>query len=294
MTPRTICLPAGPTAPNLWIKGRIYPGIDFCEVVSGTFPSNVHFFSELRTKMMITTAEPALSTFLHKLHRVSSLSDDDVQAVLDLPHRITRVSARDYLVREGSVPLECCVLIQGYASRSKLALDGGRQIVSFHIAGDILDLQHLFLERADHYVQATTDATVAWIPMDRLRLLSETRPAVGTAFWRDALIDASVFREWVLNVGRRNAKMRIAHMLCELIVRCAAAGLGSPDRMQLPFTQEEIGDATGLTSVHVNRMLRELSDEGLIRRDGRMLEILDWEAFKEAAAFDGAYLHAAA
>jgi CRP-like cAMP-binding protein len=238
--------------------------------------------------------EPPLRQLARKLGDLAPINGDDAEAVSSLPFRLSRVAAREYLVREGSVPTECCLLLEGYAARSKTAADGGRQIVSFHIAGDLLDLQHLFLERADHDVQAITAATVAWVPMDRLRSLIATRPQIGTALWRDALIDASIFREWVLNVGRRDARTRIAHMLCEFIARCARAGLSSPQRMQLPFTQEEIGDATGLTPVHVNRMLRELEEEGLIRRAGRTVAIDDWPGFQRAAGFDPAYLHQAA
>jgi CRP-like cAMP-binding protein len=242
----------------------------------------------------MTSPDPPLSILIRKLRRLATIDEADESAILSLPHRLSRVQAREYLVREGALPRECCLLIEGYASRSKLAADGGRQIVSFHIPGDMLDLQHLFLERADHNVQAITDASVLWIPMPDLRELIATRPAVGTAFWRDALIDASVFREWVLNVGRRDAKTRIAHMLCEFITRSEAAGLGSPQHLRLPFTQEEIGDATGLTPVHVNRMLRELTEDGLIRRSGRAFAVDDWKRFQRLAGFDDSYLHAAA
>jgi CRP-like cAMP-binding protein len=242
----------------------------------------------------MTSADQPFSTLVRKLRLLTPLSPEDEAAVAALPHRVSRISWREYLVREGSKPQECCLLVDGFASRSKLAADGARQIVSFHIPGDILDLQHLFLERADHNIQAVSDATVVWLPMPALRELAEQRPMIGRAFWRDTLIDASIFREWVLNVGRRDAKTRIAHMLCEFIVRCQAAGLGSPERMKLPFTQEEIGDATGLTSVHVNRMLRELDEDGVIRRDGRSIEVQDWDRFRRVADFDQAYLHAAA
>ncbi|QAY77581.1 Crp/Fnr family transcriptional regulator [Sphingosinicella sp. BN140058] len=229
-----------------------------------------------------------------KLRRLAPIDDADEAALLALPHRVGRARARDYLVREGSRPQECCALLEGYAARSKLGFNGGRQIVSFHIPGDLLDIQHLFLERADHNVQVISEATLLWVSMPALRALATERPAIGTALWRDALIDASIFREWILNVGRRDAKSRIAHMLCEFIVRRSAAGLGTPEHTRLPFTQEEIGDATGLTSVHVNRMLRELAEAGLIARNGRALEIVDWDGFRRAAGFDAAYLHAAA
>lgn len=239
-------------------------------------------------------ADSPLSTLLGKLRRLGPIDEEDEREILALPIRSTRHSAQEYLIREGAVPTHCCLLIGGYASRSKLAADGGRQIVSFHVAGDLLDIQHLFLERADHDVQTITQATVVWISMPELRSLLLRRPKVGTALWRDALIDASIFREWVLNVGRRDAKTRIAHMLCEFVARSVAAGLGTPQHLLLPFTQAEIGDATGLTTVHVNRMLRALETDGLIRREGRNLLVLDWARFQHVADFNKAYLHSAA
>jgi CRP-like cAMP-binding protein len=117
---------------------------------------------------------------------------------------------------------------------------------------------------------------------------------VAEALWRDTLIDASIFREWVLNVGRRDAKSRIAHMLCEFLMRCESAGLGSAERFDLPMTQEQIADATGLTSVHVNRMLRALEEDGVIHHRGREIRVGDWALMKRVAGFDSTYLHAAA
>jgi CRP-like cAMP-binding protein len=239
-------------------------------------------------------AESPIALLIAKLRLLASITKDDEQALLGLPYRPARVPPREYLVREGAVPKECCLLVDGYAARSKVAVDGGRQIVSFHMAGDILDLQHLFLERADHDIQTISQATVVWLPMADLHKLIAVRPAIATAFWRDTLVDASIFREWVLNVGRRDAKTRIAHMLCEFITRAETVGLGSPDQILLPFNQEEIADATGLTPVHVNRMLRELSEDGLIIREGRAIEVRDWRQFKRAAGFSSAYLHATA
>jgi CRP-like cAMP-binding protein len=198
------------------------------------------------------------------------------------------------LVREGDTTTDCCVLLSGYACRYKTTSSGGRQIVSFHVPGDILDLQHLLLSRADHNVQTITEATFAWVPAAELRRIAQDRPALAQALWRDTLIDASIFREWVLNVGRRDAKSRIAHMLCEFAARREQAGLGSPERFELPMTQEQIGDATGLTSVHVNRMLHELASDGVIVRNKREVEISDWARMCRVADFDAAYLHEAA
>lgn len=241
----------------------------------------------------MTNGHP-LNPLIGKVRRLATLEPDDHRALLDLPFEIGRVRADRELVREGTVPKNCCLLVEGFAFRSKLEKKGNRQIVSFHIAGDLLDIQHLFLERADHDVHALTEATVAWIPMPELRSLVLHRPRLAAAFWRDALVDASVFREWILNVGRRDAQTRIAHMICEFAARCSAAGLGSPQQLHLPFTQQEIADATGLTPVHVNRMLRLLTERGLIQRDGRTMAIADWDAFRRLADFDSGYLHLAA
>jgi CRP-like cAMP-binding protein len=197
-------------------------------------------------------------------------------------------------VREGTCPDSCCILLKGFACRHKTTSSGERQIVSFHIPGDILDVQHLELARADHNVQAISAATVAWIPKRDLQRLLDKNPVIRRAIWRSALVDASIFREWVLNVGRRDAISRVAHMLCEFAARYEAAGLGAPDRFELPMTQEQIADATGLTAIHVNRMLQELRARGVIMRERRDVRIIDWDGLRRVADFDPAYLHLAA
>jgi CRP-like cAMP-binding protein len=231
---------------------------------------------------------------IRKLDRLASLNQSDRDAIGALPFKMKTAPPHHYLVREGDAATECCVLLDGYACRHKTTSSGGRQIVSFHIPGDILDLQHLLLSRADHNVQTITEATYAWIPAKDIRRIAQERPAFAEALWRDTLIDASIFREWVLNVGRRDAKSRIAHMLCEFAARRERAGLGSPERFELPMTQEQIGDATGLTPIHVTRMLHELANDGVIARNKREVEIADWERMCRVADFDAAYLHEAA
>jgi len=235
-----------------------------------------------------------LAGLIRKLTSLNALGDEEIAGIRSLPLRAQRFKAGATIVSNGQLISECCLLVEGYACRHKLASDGGRQIVSFHVAGDILDIQHLLFEKADHNVQVIADAQVLFFPMRDFRRLIQERPEIGKALWRDCLVDASIFREWVLNVGRRDAKMRIAHMLCEFAFRHEAAGLGSPDRFTLPMTQEDIGDATGLTSVHVNRMLRALTEEGVIARTGREIRIADWERMKQVADFEPDYLHLAA
>lgn len=243
---------------------------------------------------MARTDDDAFGALIRKLDRLGNLDGADRQAVANLPFRVTTVPAGTHLVREGNQITECCLLLRGYAFRHKVAANGNRQIVSFHLAGDVLDLQHILLAKADHGVQTLTEAAVAWVPTTAMNALAEERPAIGKALWRDTLIDASIFREWVLNVGQRDAKSRIAHMLCEFAIRREAAGLGSPQRFDLPMSQEHIADATGLTTVHVNRMLMALAKDGMIERDKREMRIIDWDRMRRAADFDLDYLHMAA
>jgi CRP-like cAMP-binding protein len=235
-----------------------------------------------------------LDLVVKKLSRLAPLDAAAREAIASLPHRLQDVGPRQTLVREGDVPGECCVLLDGHACRFKGTAKGERQIVSFHMQGDILDLQLMQLPRADHSVQTITAGKVAWISRDALHQVRRSSQLINDALWRDALIDASIFREWVLNVGRRDARTRIAHVLCEFATRRQAAGLGSPEHFVLPMTQEDIADATGLTVVHVNRTLQTLGREGVIRRNGREVWIADWEIMREVGDFDAAYLHQAA
>ena len=145
---------------------------------------------------------------------------------------------------------------------------------------------------ADHSVQMLTDAEVALVPHAAIRELALERPMVGLAMWFDTLVDASVFREWVANVGRRDAHTRIAHLLCEFSLRLKVAGLSDVTEYELPMTQEHIADCTGLTPVHVNRTLKQLELEELIsRRTSRAISIGDWRRLADAGDFDSNYLH---
>ena len=242
----------------------------------------------------MSDAEP-LSFLVRKLETRRKLDADDRAALLALPHRRRMFEPSAYLVREGEPPrAHCSFVLSGFAYRQKLTLQGARQIVSLHMRGDILDLQHLFLHIADHNIQALTRLETVEVDRQTLRDLAVSHPNIGRAMWIDALVDASVFREWIVNVGRRDARARIAHLLCEFAARMESAGLARSGGYELPMTQEQIGDATGLTSVHVNRMLKVLRDEGAIARTGRQVRISDWDRLRAIADFDPAYLHAAA
>lgn len=225
-----------------------------------------------------------------QLQKIGDLTDEQCHDLVALPHRLLNAFPPRTLVREGAGIDDCCLLVSGYACRTKLTRRGHRQILSFHVAGDILNVERLLLDRTDHNVQVLSAATIAFIPIGELRKLMREDKAIGDAIWRYSLIEASVGREWLLNVGRRGALDRVAHMLCEFVARSHEAGLGEPQACPIPITQETMADATGLTSVHVNRMLKQLRLAGAIVGVGKELRVLDWDSLKRIAGFDPSYL----
>jgi CRP-like cAMP-binding protein len=220
-----------------------------------------------------------------------SLSAEDRRAVDALPWTRRTFDRDSYFVREGEPTSICTVLLSGFAYRQKLVSDGARQIISFHIPGEFLDIQNCMLDVADHNVQSLGRSAVALVPKGALLEIMGARPTIARAIWIDSLIDASIFREWVVNVGRRDARERIAHLLCELALRLRSAGLDEGSMFDFPVTQEQIADATGLTSVHTNRTLQSLRKDGLISLSSSRLGILDWDQLVEVGDFNGRYLH---
>ena len=234
---------------------------------------------------------PEHSRLIRKLESIVELSEEEKRAVLGLPFTIRTVEADQDLVRDGDRPTECCLIIEGFACRYKLTAEGKRQIMSFHISGDIPDLQSLHLEVMDHGLGTLVPSKVGFIQHEHMRELCHRCPRIGDVFWRDTLIDAAVFREWMIGIGRRSAYTRIAHLLCEVLVRLRAVGLANGNDIELPVTQAELGDALGLSTVHVNRVLQELRGKDLITLRGRSLSVQDWPGLKEAGEFDPTYLH---
>ena len=235
-----------------------------------------------------------LAPLIRRWERRCPLTDADRAAITALPATRRTFAREAYVVREGEATAECGLLLSGFAYRQKIVRGGSRQIISIHIPGEFVDLQNCLLGEADHNVQALSEAEVALIPKAALAELTNSHPAVGRAMWLDTLIDSSIFREWVVNVGRRDAKTRIAHLLCELALRLQASGTAKERSCEFPLTQEQLGDATGLTAVHTNRVLQSLRQAGLISLTSRTLTVLDWSALKEVGEFNELYLHHAA
>ena len=243
--------------------------------------------------MIQSVSGSRLEPLLRKLEFWQQLNDAERSAVLGLPHEVERFAPGKYVVRQGSAAKYSCLMLSGFSFRHKITGDGGRSIVAVHMAGDMVDLQNSLLEIADHSVQTLTEAEVALISREHVVRLALDYPKVGMAMWYDTLVDGSIFREWIANIARRDAAARLSHLLCEFGVRLQALGLGERDSFELPMTQEQLADATGLTAVHVNRTLKDLEAQALITRTHRYVAVGDWDRLQKAADFDDSYLHLA-
>lgn len=226
-----------------------------------------------------------------KLESITDLTEAEQKALLSLPMQVQDIPADQNILREGDRPTQCCLILEGFAARFKFTETGKRQIFAFHTPGDMPDALSLQLKTMDHSLGTLTPCRVGFIPHEHMRELLHQHPRLMEIFWRDTLIDAAIFREWMIGIGRRSAKTRIAHLFCEMVMRLRAVGLEKDNSIPLPLTQNEIGDALGLSTVHVNRTLQELRGESLVSLEGRMLTVLDWEGLKLAGEFDATYLH---
>jgi CRP-like cAMP-binding protein len=231
------------------------------------------------------------TTLITKLMISNVLDEDDIRAIRNLPIRTREVGADHTIISEGDRPQDCCLLSEGFAFRSRTTLDGLRQILSLHIPGEIPDLQSLHLRRMDHDLTTLTPCTLGLIPHDAVRHVTSTRPNVAAALWRETLIDAAIFREWVVDLGRRSATARMGHFLNELYSRLKSIGRAKNGMFELPITQTELADCLGLSTVHVNRVLQDLRKQGLLKVTRSEFHLLKQEHLKELAGFDPAYLH---
>ena len=229
--------------------------------------------------------------FLRRIEARHPLSPDARQAFLDLNRKVETIPVNCDIVREGERTIRCALIESGFASRYKALPGGGRQINSFHLPGDMVDLQSALVLVADHGIRTHAPTTILTFDCNDILQLANDWPEWGRAFWFDTIADASVFREWILNVGRRQAVQRIAHLLLELAARFEAIGMSDGRKFTLPVTQQDLADAAGLSPVHTNRSLQKLRESGLIRTYGRTIIIEDVDAMRRMSSFTRLYLH---
>ena len=240
---------------------------------------------------MNAAAADTLHPLVRKLESIAPLSDEERRAIVALPMMVRNLKADQDIVRDQDRPSQCCLILEGFACRYKVIEGGKRQIFSFHIPGDIPDLQSLHLEIMDHSLGTIVASKVAFVSHETVRAFVRAHPRIGDVFWRDTLIDAAIFREWMAGLGRREAYARIAHLFCELYTKFSAVDLVNGHAFGMPLTQAELGDALGLSTVHVNRTLQELRHNGLIKTQAGKVIIDDWDALRAAGEFDPTYLH---
>lgn len=233
----------------------------------------------------------AITILLAKLDSIAVLSDIERQAIQTLPTDIRMLAAGQDIVCDGDTPSYCCLIVEGWAYRYKLIGEGRRQILSFHVPGDLPDLQSLHIRTMDHSLAALTNATLAFISHESIRELTWSLPGLAEILWRETLVDAATFREWIVGLGRRSAYENMAHLFCELYLKLQAVGLAGEHRCPLPMTQGDLSDAMGLSNVHVNRVLQEMRAKGLITLRNNTLVIEAWDELIRVAAFDPTYLH---
>jgi CRP-like cAMP-binding protein len=239
------------------------------------------------------TRDAVLAALVRRLRVYDPIQPEDLEAIKALPVAVKDYPANQTVVHDGERPTQCCLIAEGFCMRSKTISSGRRQILSIHIPGEVPDLQSLFLEVMDHDLTTLTPSTLGFIRHDTFRGLHRQQPQVAEMFWRDSLIDAAMFREWIVNVGQRAAPARLAHVVVELRERLKVIGRGG-NTIDIPFTQEQIGEALGITTVHANRIVKQLREEGIVEFQRGRVIILDEFRLLELAEFDRRYLHQSA
>lgn len=227
-----------------------------------------------------------------KLAAVAELDQEDCRAIERLSQDVRSFERGREIIGEGERPDCLHLMIDGWTSRYKTLRNGSRQIVGFMIPGDFCDLHVQVLGAMDHTILAMNECQVAFIPCEEFEKLTSEGARLTRALWWTTLVDEAVLREWILNTGRRGAYEAAAHLMCEMHFRIEQVGLVTgQDELALPLTQEDLGDTLGITSVHTNRVLKRLRNEGLVSLREKVLTIHDLEGLREAAGFDPHHLH---
>jgi CRP-like cAMP-binding protein len=235
--------------------------------------------------------EGIYDVMIRKLEEHTPLKREETAAIRSLPITTRAAAPGEGLIRQGDKADASIIVLSGMLARHHTLKGGGRQYLSFHIAGDWPEAQSLFLERMDHSVAAVNAATVALIAHRRLITLFERMPTVGSAIWRETLIDAAIFRETITNIGRRQTTARLAHFLCEQFYRAKAAGLVQDGACDLPLSQTQIADALASSLTGINRAMQALRKTQSFELRGGRLHMRNWRRLAEYGDFNPTYLH---
>jgi CRP-like cAMP-binding protein len=229
--------------------------------------------------------------FLRRILRRDTLPEEEDCALREAADSVLRFPAGADLVREGDRPNHSILLVEGFTTRYRVLGNGQRQITAIHVPGDFVDLHSFVLKTMDHSVGALSACTVVTFPHAALKRITENHPHLTRIMWLLTMLDAALHREWLVTMGRLTAPRQMAHLICEMYIRLQVVGLADENRFSLPMTQVDLGDALGISGVHVNRVLQELRGDGLISWQGQSVQIHDWVRLQDFAEFDPGYLH---
>jgi CRP-like cAMP-binding protein len=226
-----------------------------------------------------------------KLNTFVALSRPELARIAEMQANPLNLKRGRQLTQEGDTGHKAFVLQKGWACSFKILPNGSRQIISFPIAGDIIGLRSVLLRTADHSFSAITDAIVSAVEAAHVLQCVTEFPRLGAALLWAASRDEAMVVEHLVSIGRRSAIERTAHFFMELAERLSLIGQATETEFECPLSQFVIADALGLTAIHVNRVLRELRERGLLTVRRKTVEIQDLDGLRKLAGFQGGYLN---
>ena len=231
------------------------------------------------------------SALLNRLSFYAEMAEGDVEQIKNIAGRPKTYARGADIITAGQNLSELLIVKSGWAIRYKTFEDGRRQILNVLLPGDFFDLQVMVAAEADHSVSAVDDVDVLAIKPEIVRELFTGEGSVPLAFWWTQVQEEAFLREQIVRNGRQTARERIGHFLLELHRRAQIANISTENGFNLPLTQAMIADALGLTSIHTNRVLRQLAKEKLIEKTRSYVKFLDADKLAEICDFDPAYFH---
>ncbi|WP_129644286.1 Crp/Fnr family transcriptional regulator [Peristeroidobacter agariperforans] len=235
------------------------------------------------------------STLIHllirKLENFAELTEEEKVALHEAAGPVRSYGSHEDLIREGEHAHGVSVIVSGFACRHKMLPDGRRQIIGYFLPGDMCDARVFILKKMDHTISTLAPSSVTTLPREAVLNITSHHPRLTRAFWWNTLVEEAIGRQWLVSIGQRTALERVAHLFCEVYVRMQAVGLATPEGCELPVTQSELADTVALSTVHVNRTLKELRRVGLVSMSSKSLVIHDLAGLRALAMFDPGYLH---
>ena len=225
------------------------------------------------------------SCLAERLSHYVRLSPAEQEALDGLEDQARDFRRGSVIIRENERPREMFIVRSGWLHSSTVLGNGSRQIMRFLFHGDILGMSLLAFADSPETVTAVTDVSLCPFTRERFAGLIADHPRLGALMLGLAVAERAALADRLASIGRTSARARVGSLICELFGRMRRLGLVKGDAMTLPLTQEDIGDATGLTAVHVNRMLRQLEEEGLIARENGRVTLVDEPSLCRAANY---------